>query len=36
MTRLLRWLERYHYRKTVRWNTNHHRPAVTTRRSVKP
>lgn len=32
MTRLLRWLERRHHRRTVRWNTNHHKPAVTTRR----
>lgn len=34
MTRLLRWLERRHYRKTVRYAATHHRPAVTTRRKL--
>lgn len=30
MTRLLAWIERRHHRRTVRWNTNHRRAAVTT------
>ncbi len=29
---LLAWLERWHARRTIRWNTNHHRPCVTTKR----
>jgi len=33
MTRLIRWLEKRHYRRTTRWNAHHGRPAVTTRRT---
>lgn len=33
MTRLLAALERWHRRRTNRWNTRHKAPAITTRKA---